>query len=91
MEAPKGNPMIVATQSGSIYEFADNFTQMRRANDIDKLRKDGEWVEVFGLLQPPKVGECLVIFLEPLNTEYPQGTTIRQSTPVTSIIEDPNE
>ena len=83
--------MIITTQSGSVYEFIDNFTKMRRANSVDKLRQDGEWIQVYGVYKLPQIGESLVVFLEQLNPLFPAGTTIRQTTPVTGIILDPEE
>ena len=34
---------FVSTESGATYEFADNFTALRRTSPNAPLRKDGDW------------------------------------------------
>lgn len=79
--------LIVETVSGSTYQFLDG--KMRRVNTTDILRRDNEWVEVFGFYEAPVVGKELVIFLEPLSEgKNLADVTIRMTTPVTMVYEE---
>lgn len=73
--------MIVKTESGSIYEFNEGATQVRRVG-ADVLRRDNEWLSVEPWF-PIEVGRMMVLALEPLGEG---DMTLRQTTPVVEIV-----
>jgi hypothetical protein len=72
----------VVTESGSVYDFDDDFCTVRRANPGRPKRRDDE---VLSLQARPEiaVGQRMVLALEPLGGD---GTdvTVRVTTPVVS-------
>ena len=74
---------FVSTESGATYEFADNFTALRRTSPNAPLRKDGDWLKCD--VVKPRVGEGMSIRIHGI-VEAP-GFTLRHTTPVTAIWE----
>ena len=74
---------FVSTESGATYEFADNFTALRRTSPSAPLRKDGDWLKCD--VVKPRVGEGMSIRIHGI-VEAP-GFTVRHTTPVTAIWE----
>jgi hypothetical protein len=78
--------MIVKTESGSAYEFNEDETQFRRINaggEYHKLRRDGEWLNIKGIVSGPTVGEPLVMVIEIRDDGVP---TFRRTSHVVEII-----
>ena len=72
--------MRVLTRSGSVYELRPG--RVRRANAGHGLRRDGEWLELRGMV-PLRIGEPMVLYLEPLGEG---DVTERTTTPVAGIV-----
>ena len=74
---------FVSTESGATYEFADNFTALRRTSPNAPLRKDGDWLKCD--VVKPSVGKPMSVRIHGI-VEAP-GFTVRHTTPVTAIWE----
>lgn len=69
------------TETGSVYEFNDDLTKVRRVQYTHDLRRDGEWLELRGLTMP-HIGASMVLELEPLGEG---DVTYRRTSWVTEI------
>lgn len=75
--------MKVVTISGSVYEFNDTRSKVRRVGSHD-LRRDGDWLSC-KLVEEPVVGKNMMLLLEALGGE---GTafTLRTTNIVSEIV-----
>ena len=76
----------VITTSGAVYRFNDDLSQVCREPLVTELRRDREWINLLGDVKVT-VGKPMRLELEPLDSRA--DVTLRITTPVTSIEEEP--
>lgn len=74
----------VTTETGSVYEFNDTLTSVRRlevGGESDALRRDGDWLDL-QIAPHITVGQSMVLALEPLGEG---DVTVRATSRVVAV------
>jgi len=71
----------ITTESGAVYDFAQDMTKVRRVNPTTALRRDNEWIDVISA-EDIAFGQPMRLLLAGVAAV---GDTLRVTTPVTMI------